>query len=295
MRPLLSIVSGVSISTNGHTTTDTDTGGSLITLVLRQLVDGNQKSQQATESIIFAVNETIVRIKQALRKQRTPIPATAAGIKHWVLAHLAMPAFGNDLEFEFRVFLTDHIEIIRGTRIQLHSMKILTMSNLEQSTPSHPTSVMRNMVGRGKEPTSQDQGGPVSDVVLREYCDKNYNQLLPITAEKFNREKEKNKKLKGVKARLNFNGSFGTSSYSQSRTMNCQGESPKKEKETCSKGWGVEQGVCLHAQTAITNVPTRDIKRYSLKVRIMEAGIGNQDKTNETKKGRGRLIPAMGV
>ncbi|GJV94323.1 hypothetical protein Tco_1545900 [Tanacetum coccineum] len=93
------------------------------------------------------------------------------------------------------------------------------MSNPEQSARSQPTSAVRNTIGRGKEPVSQDQGGPMSDAALREYCDKNYNQLLPIIVEKFNEEKEKNEKLRGVKARLNFNGSPGTSRYSESRTM----------------------------------------------------------------------------
>ncbi|GKF31927.1 hypothetical protein Tco_0101725, partial [Tanacetum coccineum] len=93
------------------------------------------------------------------------------------------------------------------------------MSNHEQSAPSQPTSAVRDTVGRGKEPTPQDRGRPASDVALREYCDKNYNQLLPIIAEKFNKEKEKNEKLKEVKARLNFGGSTGTSRYSESRTM----------------------------------------------------------------------------
>ncbi|GKC50809.1 hypothetical protein Tco_1073554 [Tanacetum coccineum] len=40
---------------------------------------------------------------------------------------------------------------------------------------------------------------------------------MPIIAEKFNMKK--NKKLKEVKARLNFGGSTGTSRYSESRTM----------------------------------------------------------------------------
>ncbi|GJT64489.1 hypothetical protein Tco_1015969 [Tanacetum coccineum] len=93
------------------------------------------------------------------------------------------------------------------------------MSNPEQSAPSHPTSVVRNTVGRGKEPTPQDRGGPASDAALREYCDKNYNQLLPIIAEKFNKEKERNEKLKEVKARLNFGGCSGTSRYFESMTM----------------------------------------------------------------------------
>ncbi|GKE21784.1 hypothetical protein Tco_1433296, partial [Tanacetum coccineum] len=97
------------------------------------------------------------------------------------------------------------------------------MSNHEQSAPSQPTSAVRNTVGREKEPVPQDRGGPASDAALREYCDKNYNQLLPIIDEKFNKEKEKNEKLKEVKARLNFNGSTGTSWYSESRTMSTKG------------------------------------------------------------------------
>nr|GEV62678.1 reverse transcriptase domain-containing protein [Tanacetum cinerariifolium] len=75
-------------------------------------------------------------------------------------------------------------------------------------------------IRREKEPTLQDRGGLASDTDLREYCDKNYNQLLPIIAEKFNKEKEINEKLKEVKARLNFEGCSGTSRYSKSRTMN---------------------------------------------------------------------------
>ncbi|GJR47233.1 hypothetical protein Tco_1315336 [Tanacetum coccineum] len=55
---------------------------------------------------------------------------------------------------------------------------------------------MRNTVGRGKELISQDRGGLASDAALQEYCDKNYNQLLLIIAEKFNKEKERNEKLK---------------------------------------------------------------------------------------------------
>ncbi|GKB14187.1 reverse transcriptase domain-containing protein [Tanacetum coccineum] len=94
------------------------------------------------------------------------------------------------------------------------------MSNHEQTAPSQPTSAVRNTVGRGKGPTPQGRDGPVSDAALREYCDKNYNQLLPIIAEKFNKEKERDEKLKEVKARLNFTERFGTSRYSTLRTAN---------------------------------------------------------------------------
>nr|GEY05915.1 reverse transcriptase domain-containing protein [Tanacetum cinerariifolium] len=94
------------------------------------------------------------------------------------------------------------------------------MSDHEQTAPSQPTSAVRNTVGRRKEPALQDQGGPASDAALWEYCDMNYNQLMPIIAEKFNKEKEKNEKLKEVKARINFEGCSGTSRYSESRKMN---------------------------------------------------------------------------
>nr|GEV97815.1 Ty3/gypsy retrotransposon protein [Tanacetum cinerariifolium] len=105
---------------------------------------------------------------------------------------------------------------------QLRSTKILTMSNPEQSAPSQPTSVVRNTVGRGKEPVTQDRGGLASDAALREYCDKNYNQLLPIMAGKLNHEKEKNEKLNELKARLNFEGCSRTSRYSESKTVSAK-------------------------------------------------------------------------
>ncbi|GJY49666.1 reverse transcriptase domain-containing protein [Tanacetum coccineum] len=96
------------------------------------------------------------------------------------------------------------------------------MSNHEKSAPSQPTSAVRNTIGREKELTPQDRGGPATDAALREYCDKNYNQLMSIIAEKFNKEKKRNKKLKEVKARLNFEGCFGTSRYSESRMMSAK-------------------------------------------------------------------------
>ncbi|GKF22774.1 hypothetical protein Tco_0075096 [Tanacetum coccineum] len=93
------------------------------------------------------------------------------------------------------------------------------MSNHEHSAPSQPTSAMWNTVGKGKEPTPQDRGGPAFDAALREYRGKNYNQLLPIITKKFNKEKERNEKLKEIKSRLNFKTCSGTSRYSESRTI----------------------------------------------------------------------------
>nr|GEY35383.1 reverse transcriptase domain-containing protein [Tanacetum cinerariifolium] len=145
-----------------------------------------------------------------------------------------------------------------------------------------PTSVVRNTDGKEKEPVSQDRGIPASDAAPCEYCDENYNQLLPIIAEKFNEEKERNEKLKEVKARLNFEERSRTSRYSESKTRNTkEHEWGDRKKEAYSKGWETEKGVCLHAQTAIANAPTRGIPKHSQKVKTAEAGIGNQDRTKK--------------
>ncbi|GKA03459.1 reverse transcriptase domain-containing protein [Tanacetum coccineum] len=61
------------------------------------------------------------------------------------------------------------------------------MSTNEQTPLSQPTSAVKNTLG--KEQVPQDLGRPASDAALREYCDKNYHQLLPIIAEKVHQEK----------------------------------------------------------------------------------------------------------
>nr|GEV93445.1 reverse transcriptase domain-containing protein [Tanacetum cinerariifolium] len=72
-----------------------------------------------------------------------------------------------------------------------------------------PTSDLRNTVGKEKEQTLKNPDRLASDATYREYCDKNYHQLLPIIAKKVHNEKMQQEKLKEVKARLNFEGCFG--------------------------------------------------------------------------------------
>nr|GEX22326.1 hypothetical protein [Tanacetum cinerariifolium] len=55
------------------------------------------------------------------------------------------------------------------------------------ATSSQPTSAVRNTLG--KEQVPQDLGMSASDAALREYCVRNYHQLLPIIAEKVHQEK----------------------------------------------------------------------------------------------------------
>nr|GEX27500.1 hypothetical protein [Tanacetum cinerariifolium] len=72
------------------------------------------------------------------------------------------------------------------------------------SSPSPTTPALRNTVGKGIEISQGNLNGPASDAALREYCDKHYDQLLPNLAEKMHQEKVHQKKLKAVKAYLNF-------------------------------------------------------------------------------------------
>ncbi|GJY31073.1 hypothetical protein Tco_0414568 [Tanacetum coccineum] len=87
------------------------------------------------------------------------------------------------------------------------------MSTHSGLSPTTNTSVVRNTVGRGKEKSQENPNEPASNAALREFCDKNYNQLLPILAEKMHQEKVQQEKLKAVKARLNFEE---TSQHSES-------------------------------------------------------------------------------
>ncbi|GJR26331.1 hypothetical protein Tco_1102563 [Tanacetum coccineum] len=64
----------------------------------------------------------------------------------------------------------------------------------QQTPPSQPTSAMRNTLG--KEQVPQDLSRLASDAALREYCDRNYHQPLPIIAEKVHQEKVRKRDLK---------------------------------------------------------------------------------------------------
>nr|GEV69085.1 reverse transcriptase domain-containing protein [Tanacetum cinerariifolium] len=76
------------------------------------------------------------------------------------------------------------------------------MSTNEQTPLSQPTSAVRNTLGKEQDP--QDWGRHASDAALREYCDKNYHQLLLIIDKKVHQEKVQQERLKAVKSHLNF-------------------------------------------------------------------------------------------
>ncbi|GJT38852.1 hypothetical protein Tco_0938717 [Tanacetum coccineum] len=108
------------------------------------------------------------------------------------------------------------------------------MSTHEQHTPTVPTSAVRNTGGRSGPQRVKE---PTPDEVLRELCDKNYHQLLPLIVEKMQKEKEQQDKLNAVKARLLYGNETGKnqrnheeSNYSESKTPTARTE-PKKRHE----------------------------------------------------------------
>ncbi|GJZ76229.1 reverse transcriptase domain-containing protein [Tanacetum coccineum] len=104
------------------------------------------------------------------------------------------------------------------------------MSTHEQHTPTIPTSAMRNTGGR-RGP--QDLEEPTPDEVLRELCDKNYHQLLPLIAEKMQKEKEQQDKLNAIKARLLYGNEPGKNKeIMKSRiTLNPRRQLPEQSQE----------------------------------------------------------------
>ncbi|GJT70475.1 hypothetical protein Tco_1029761 [Tanacetum coccineum] len=55
------------------------------------------------------------------------------------------------------------------------------MSKSVKRAPTPADSIVRNTAGKGSKQTTD---GPMPDEKLHEFCDKNYNQLLPLMAEK---------------------------------------------------------------------------------------------------------------
>ncbi|GJX42072.1 hypothetical protein Tco_0257062 [Tanacetum coccineum] len=113
------------------------------------------------------------------------------------------------------------------------------MSTHEQIT-NNPTSAVRNTGGRNGPQGLEE---PMSDEVLREMCDKNYHQLLPLIAEKMQKEKEQKDKLNAVKARLIYGEESGVkirsreeSHYSESKTPTAPLEQNPKEGTEAEEG-----------------------------------------------------------
>ncbi|GKC61277.1 reverse transcriptase domain-containing protein [Tanacetum coccineum] len=113
------------------------------------------------------------------------------------------------------------------------------MSTHEQQITNNPTSAVRNTGGRNGPQGLEE---PMSDEVLREMCDKNYHQLLPLIAEKMQKEKEQKDKLNAVKARLIYGEESGVkirsheeSHYSESKTPTARTEPRRRHGDRYSR------------------------------------------------------------
>nr|GEY23678.1 leucine-rich repeat-containing protein [Tanacetum cinerariifolium] len=119
-----------------------------------------------------------------------------------------------------------------------------------------PTFVVRNTLG--KDQVLQDLGGPASDAALREYCDRNNHQLLPVMAEKVHQEKEHRAERGASRKGLDPNISAACpEALKQGAVIPSHQEKEVQKRKRCSKGWkkvyftGSETkgGVHPHTQT----------------------------------------------
>ncbi|GKC16686.1 reverse transcriptase domain-containing protein [Tanacetum coccineum] len=94
--------------------------------------------------------------------------------------------------------------------------------------------MIQNTVGKDKQ-TPQGSARTTSAVDLEEFCEKHYEKLLPIMADKYEHERRKKEKLEEVKARLDFGDvrkrttKTQESAYSESRTR-----SPRRHRRSHS-------------------------------------------------------------
>ncbi|GJZ33332.1 hypothetical protein Tco_0578768 [Tanacetum coccineum] len=155
------------------------------------------------------------------------------------------------------------------------------MSTQEQTPLSQPTSTVRNTLR--KKQVSQDSDRPTSDEALREYCDKNYHELLAIIAEKMHQDKVQQDKSKAMKARLNFGDGSKRNSKTHDESYRCPlGEGRKKEKNVaCSKD-------------ATTEGHHPGLQKDSPKVKIAEGDIGSQSQKGKSQVSRRTICPNHG-
>nr|GFA07349.1 reverse transcriptase domain-containing protein [Tanacetum cinerariifolium] len=131
------------------------------------------------------------------------------------------------------------------------------MCTNEQTPVSQPTSAVRNTLG--KEQVPQDLGRPASDASLREYCDRNYHQVLPIIARKCTKRRRRS-----LKERLGSR--HARSMYGSPKPRRGYSESPRKrgpERRTVFKR--LDKGVFhrLGDKGKGTSAYLNDLKRRS--------------------------------
>ncbi|GJR03298.1 reverse transcriptase domain-containing protein [Tanacetum coccineum] len=181
------------------------------------------------------------------------------------------------------------------------------MSTHEQQTLTIPTSVVRNTGGKSGPQNLEE---PASNEALRELCDKNYHQLLPLIAEKMQKEKEQQDKLKAERHAYFTAMNLGeiqetmkslitpnpkrqlpgqireegmgastpearhqspVSSEDSNKTDLLHLDSGRGRREVCSIGWEEKNQARIHALIVTARVPKQREPRYRQESIIMRA------------------------
>nr|GEX49186.1 reverse transcriptase domain-containing protein [Tanacetum cinerariifolium] len=131
------------------------------------------------------------------------------------------------------------------------------------SQPANPThtpaiSSVRNTAGKGSKQTPSSNSGCLPTDKLREICEKHYNQILPIMAEKVHQEK-----LQGLQTRMTYDESSHRNLHTQFSVM--QEKEEAQEEKT-------KPGHCVKRDTSLAD-----------RKRILQAKARNRQ-TNPSKK-----------
>ncbi|GJV01858.1 reverse transcriptase domain-containing protein [Tanacetum coccineum] len=100
----------------------------------------------------------------------------------------------------------------------------------------------------------------MSDEVLRKWCDKNYHQLLPLIAEKMQKEKEQKDRLNAVKARLIYGQESGVKIISHEESASTQNSKHQTGEQNPKKGSeaGIHRSPSPHASEQFTSLRCSD-------------------------------------
>ncbi|GJS54351.1 hypothetical protein Tco_0627713 [Tanacetum coccineum] len=104
------------------------------------------------------------------------------------------------------------------------------MSQPVEQTQTPANSAVRNTMGKGSKQAPDNNPGYLPADKLREICEKHYNQILPIMAEKVHQ-----KKLQGVQTRLNFEESSRQHSPTRGKTIFSESKSCDRQRRARKK------------------------------------------------------------
>ncbi|GJS08656.1 hypothetical protein Tco_0365452 [Tanacetum coccineum] len=101
------------------------------------------------------------------------------------------------------------------------------MSKLAEHAQTPANSVVRNTAGKGIKQATKGPRGFLPEDRFREICEKHYNQILPIMAEKVHQEK-----LQGVQTRLAYSESSRQKAQTKEKTQLSESETCDRKRRT---------------------------------------------------------------